>query len=517
MANQLKSVDGAGMSSLQRTISTVCLMLATLVQTLDSTIANVALPYMQGSLSASYDQITWVLTAYVISAAIFTAPVGWLAERFGRKNLLLCCVAGFTVTSMLCGIANSLSEIVVFRFMQGMFGAALVPLSQSTMIDSYPPERRGVVMSIWGMGVMVGPIIGPTLGGYLTSFYNWRFVFFVNLPLGIICFTGLAIFMKRTIPSKSSNFDWLGFAILSIGLAALQIMLDRGEELDWFSSAIIIGSLVVACLGLYLFIVHLITTRNSFIPRIVFADLNFNTALLSMLLVGIVMLASTALMPPFLENLANDPVETAGLIMAPRGAGTMIALMIAGRLSNRVDPRLLMMCGYTLLMLSTYIMEGWTPATSTSSMIITVVIQGAALGLVFLPLQFVAFATLAPELRTQGSSLLNLSRNVGNAVGISITAALLDHQTQYEHGVLAQYITPFARPLQAGGAVSHMLNPNTRTGAAVLDSMINNQAQIIAYADDYKFMFFITLPAMLCLFMMRRPPPLQGPIPAAAE
>jgi DHA2 family multidrug resistance protein len=252
-----------------RALITVCLMIATLMQALDSTIANVALPYMQGSLSASYDEITWVLTSYVVMAAIMTAPVGWLAMRFGRKNLFIACLVGFTVTSMLCGIAGSLPQMVVYRLLQGAFGAALVPLSQSTLLDIYPPEQRGMAMSIWGMGVMVGPILGPTLGGYLTYDFNWRYVFFVNLPFGIIAVLGLMFLMPRVEPNRSSKFDWTGFLALSLGLAGLQLALDRGEELDWFSSRSIITFFVLAGLGFYLFTVHMLTARNTFIPRAV--------------------------------------------------------------------------------------------------------------------------------------------------------------------------------------------------------------------------------------------------------
>src|SRR5947199_2200487 len=224
-----------------RGIVTVCAMVATLMQALDNTIANVALPYMMGSLSTTLDQITWVLTSYIVAAAIFTAPVGWLAARFGRKNLFLTCLAGFTIASMLCGSAESLTQMVVFRFLQGMFGAALVPLSQATMLDLYSIEQRGSAMAIWGMGVMVGPILGPTLGGYLTDVYNWRWVFFINLPFGLAAVTGIWLFLRDTHRDESLRFDWAGFAALGVGLGAMQLMLDRGTSQDWFGSTEIIA------------------------------------------------------------------------------------------------------------------------------------------------------------------------------------------------------------------------------------------------------------------------------------
>jgi DHA2 family multidrug resistance protein len=506
MSDTADKFGGATADAPHRGFITVCLMIATLMQALDTTVANVALPYMQGTLSASYDQITWVLTSYVISAAIFTAPVGWLTARFGRKNLFLTCLIGFTLTSMMCGVATSLPEMVTDRFLQGMFGSALVPLSQSTMLDIYPAEKRGMAMSVWGMGVMVGPILGPTLGGYLTYYYNWRFVFFINLPFGILAVLGLLFFMPRVQAGKDMRFDWLGFFILCIGLAALQIMLDRGEELDWFSSKEIVVSAVLAALGLYLFVVHLVTAKNPFIPRAAFADRNFNAGLITMFSVGIVLIASSSLMAPYLENLSNYPVATAGLIMSPRGIGTMVAMLIAGQLSARMDPRILMFFGYFLLGLSLYLLEGWTPDVSKGYMSMTIIIQGAGLGFIFVPLQVVAFYTMSPALRTQGSSLLNLMRNVGSAIGVSVTSALLDHQSQYEHAVLAQYITPFTRTFQPGTTARQMLNPVTPGGASLLNSLINVQSQIIGYIDDYKFMLLSAVPAMLCLFFMRKPP-----------
>jgi DHA2 family multidrug resistance protein len=496
-----------------RAIITVCAMIATLMQALDSTIANVALPYMQGSLSASYDQITWVLTSYVVAAAIMTAPVGWLAARFGRKHLFVLCLVGFTIASMLCGIAQSLPQMVLFRLIQGVFGAALVPLSQALMLDIYPPAQRGSAMAIWGVGVMVGPILGPTLGGYLTDVYNWRWVFFVNLPFGVAAVVGLLLFMPRASKNTGLKFDWTGFGVLALGIGALQMMLDRGQDKDWFSSGEIITEAVLAGLGLYLFVVHLFTAEKPFITPRIFKDINFSASLLMMFAVGVVLLATSALLAPWLQTLGDYPVATAGLVMAPRGVGTMAAMMIAGRLSARVDPRKLMGFGLLLLVWSLYESTTWTPDISARQLITTLVIQGAALGFVFIPLQVVAFATLPPALRTDGTALLSLFRNVGSAIGISITSAMLAHNVQVLHSELGAFINPFNRALQVGGAISHYWNPQTRAGAQVLDAIINHQAQIIAYIDDYKLMMLTTIPALLLLFLMRRP----GAAPAQSE
>ena len=500
-----------------RGIVTACAMIATLMQALDNTIANVALPYMMGSLSSTLDQITWVLTSYIVAAAIFTAPVGWLAARFGRKNLFLACLAGFTIASMLCGSADSLAQMVVYRFLQGTFGAALVPLSQATMLDLYPIEQRGSAMAIWGMGVMVGPILGPTLGGYLTDIYNWRWVFFINLPFGIVAIAGLWLFLRETRRDAALRFDWVGFAVLSLGIGALQLMLDRGEHLDWFGSTEIAIEAVLAGLGIYLFLMHLFTADKPFITPRIFRDLNFVAGLLVMFAVGMVLLSSAALLAPWLQNLGGYSVSEAGLLMVPRGVGTMIAMMIAGRLSNRVDPRLLMLIGLLLIAGSLWQMTGWTPEIAIFSFAATSVVQGFGLGFVFIPLQVIAFATLPVELRTEGTALFSLMRNVGSAIGISITSFLLAQNTQIMHAEIAAHVTPFNRMLQTGGAYLFW-NLTTHRGLAALNDEVTRQAQIIAYAYDFKFMLMITLPSVLLLLLMRAPrsakaaPPPEQPV-----
>jgi DHA2 family multidrug resistance protein len=469
--------------------------------TLDQTIANVALPYMQGSFSASYTEITWVLTSYITAAAIMTAPVGWLAGRFGRKPLFIGCILGFTIASMMCGAAQSLAQIVAFRLLQGMFSAALVPLSQATLLDIYPPERRGFAMAIWGMGVMIGPIMGPTLGGFLTEQYNWRWVFYINLPFGLLAAAGLLVFLTNTRQSDSARFDWLGFAVLSTGLGALQLMLDRGQDQDWFSSREIIIETILAGLGIYLFVVHLFSARQPLLRPSLFRDRNFLSGLVLMFAVGTLLVSSLALMTPWLMVMSNYPVETAGMVMAPRGLGNFTAIMISGRLTTRIDPRYLAATGLILLCTSFYVMTGWTPDVSQRSIILTIVLQGFGLGLVFMPVQILAFATLPPALRTEGASLFALLRNIGAAIGVSVTSTVLARNTQALHEVIGASLTPFNRALAAIGP----FNPATRHGAALLDRVVNEQASIIAYMNDYVLLICTTLPAVLLLLVMRRP------------
>lgn len=488
-----------------RALIVACAMIATLMQALDSTIANVALPYMMGSLSATADQITWVLTSYIVAAAIMTAPVGWLSARFGRKNLFILCLVGFTATSMLCGAAQSLPQMVVFRLLQGVFGAALVPLSQAVMLDIYPPEQRGSAMAIWGVGVMIGPILGPTLGGWLTEQYNWRWVFFVNLPFGILAVAGMLAFLPKAPVNAGLKFDWTGFAVLAFGIGALQMMLDRGQDKDWFGSGEIIAEAVLAGLGTYLFVVHLLLAPKPFIPAGLFRDRNFTASLVVMFAVGVVLLATSALLAPWLQTLEGYPVETAGFVMAPRGIGTMAAMLIAGRLSSRMDPRWIMIFGVLLLVWTLDQAAGWVPGLSDTKLILTLMVQGASLGFVFIPLNVVAFATLPPQWRTDATSLLSLFRNVGSAIGVSVTSFVLAHNVQQLHAEFGAYVTPFNRALQTGGAVTRLLNPMTGAGARLLDGMVNNQAQIVAYIDDYKLMMWTTLPTIILLLIMRKP------------
>ena len=487
-----------------RGLITVFAMMATLMQVLDATIANVALPYMQGSLGTTADEITWVLTSYVIAAAIMTAPVGWMAARYGRKNLFIACLAGFTISSMLCGAAQTLPQMVMFRLMQGVCGAALVPLSQATMLDIYPFEQRAQAMAIFGMGVMLGPIMGPTVGGYLTDAYSWRWVFYVNVPFGVVAITGLLIFLPKTPLRPELTFDWTGFAVLALGIGALQLMLDRGQGQDWFTSPEIIAEAVLAGLGLYLFVVHMFTAEKPFLPPAIFRDANFTAAMLMMFFTGAVLQASSALLAPYLQNLAGYPVATAGLTMAPRGIGTMVSMLVASRLSKHFDQRKIMATGLLLLGWTFHSMSQWTPDVSQHAMLLILLLQGCSLGLIFNPMTVMAFATLPVHLRGDATALQALSRNLGAAIGISVLSFMLTRNIQISHADIAAYVTPFNRMLQEP-AVSHYLDPATGSGARLLDQVINRQAQIIAYNNDYRIMTFFVIPPLLLLLLMRRP------------
>jgi DHA2 family multidrug resistance protein len=499
-----RSADGGNRAAI-----TVCVILATIMQALDTTIANIALPYIQGSVSASQDQINWVLTSYIVAAAIMTPPTGFLAGRFGRKRLFLVAVAGFTVASMLCGMAQSLEQIVLFRILQGMFGAALVPLSQSVLLDVYPKERQGFAMALWGIAVMVGPVLGPVLGGWLTENYTWRWVFYINLPIGALTFLGIVTFLQETEKNAGAKLDWFGFGTLSLAIGAFQVLLDRGEQLDWFGSGEIWVEAIVAASAFYLFLAHTFTADEPFVRPALFRDRNFTAGTLFIFIVGITYLASLALLTPYLQNLMNYPIVTAGLVMGPRGIGTMGAMLIVGRLVGRVDTRLLLAVGLGLTAWSLYAMTGWTPDISQATIIGNGVIQGAGLGFLFVPLSTVTLGTLPPDQRTEGAGLYNLARNIGSSVGISVVTSLLTQNTQANHAELAQHVTAVNRVFETP-AIAQFWNPATDAGRAALDAMITLQAQIIAYIDDFKLMMIVTLVAIPLLIVFKKPPSGRG-------
>jgi DHA2 family multidrug resistance protein len=491
-----------------RAAITLCVILATVMQALDTTIANIALPYIQGSVSASQDQINWVLTAYIVAAAIMIPTTGFLAGRFGRKRLLLVSVAGFTVASMLCGMAQSLVQIVLFRVLQGVFGAALVPLSQSVLLDINPKERQGSAMALWGMAVMVGPVLGPVLGGWLTENYSWRWVFYINVPLGALAFFGITTFLPETARTIGAKLDWFGFGTLSLGIGALQVLLDRGEQLDWFGSGEIWIEAVIAGSAFYLFLVHTFMADEPFVRPALFRDRNFAAGMTFIFIVGITYLASLALITPYLQSLMNYPIVTAGLVLGPRGLGTMAAMMIVGRLVGKVDTRLLLAVGLGLTAWSFYDMTGWTPDVSQMKIMTNGVVQGAGLGFLFVPLSAVTLATLSPQQRTEGAGLYNLSRNIGSSVGISVVTSLLTQNTQVNHAEIVQHVTAVNRIFE-NPIITQFWNPATDAGRAALDAMITTQAQIIAYIDDFKLLMIATL-VVIPLLLVFTPAPGGG-------
>jgi DHA2 family multidrug resistance protein len=486
---------------LRRNMVTICAMTATIMQALDTTIANVALPYMQGSLSASQDQINWVLTSYIVAAAIMTAPVGWIANRFGRKRIFVICSAGFTIASIMCGVAQDINQMVLFRLLQGVFGAALVPLSQAVMLDSYALHERAKAMSIWGMGVMLGPIMGPSLGAWLTETYSWHWVFFVNIPFGIVTVGGLLVFMDETRQNTELRFDWFGFAALAIGIGSMQLALDRGEQLGWLESNEIMLESIVSIIGFYYFFAHSFTTAKPFIQFAIFKDRNFVSGCVFMAVMGLVLYSTMALSSPYLQNVIGYPILTAGLLLATRGSGTFVAMMLVGRFMKYIEARTLIIGGLSLMSLSLFFMTGWTDQTNAPTIIVVSIAQGFGLGLVFVPLSTVAFLTLPNHLRTDGTSMLTLMRNVASSIGISIVIAQLTEGGRRVYAVLNEHITPFNHAMQMPD-VRRLIDMNSDGGRALADAIVTIQAQIIAFALDYQMVMVITLCAIPLTLMI---------------
>jgi MFS transporter, DHA2 family, multidrug resistance protein len=482
---------------------TVSIMLATIMNSLDTTIANVALPHIQGSVSASVEQITWVLTSYIIAAAIMTPLSGWLSERIGRKLLFLISIAGFTVASMLCGIANSLVEIVGYRLLQGVFGASLIPLSQSLLLDINPPEKHGQAMAVWGMGAILGPVLGPALGGYITEHLTWRWVFLINLPVGILAFLGVWFFVAHDTPKKGKPFDFIGFGALTLFVGATQMLLDRGPTLDWLDSFEIQCYLILAIIGLWVFITHTMTAAHPFFDRALIRDRNFMTACIFGFFIGILLFSTMALIPPMMQHLMGYPVLTAGIVSMPRGLGSLVAMFVVGQLVGRVDTRIILLTGLCLSGTALWQMTQFDLSMSQTPFIISGVIQGFGIGLIFVPLSTLAFATVSPQLRSEGSAVYTLIRNLGAAVGISIMQALVVTNTQAMHESLAGRLNLSDPVVQSD--LGSKIDLSSIAGLEAMNGEITRQATMVAYVDDFRLMLWVTILCVPMLLLMRKP------------
>ena len=478
------------------------IMLATLMQALDTTIANVALPDMQGSLSATQDQIAWVLTSYIVAAAILTPVTGWLASALGRRRLLVIAVSGFTAASVLCGLATGIGEMVLFRILQGLFGASLVPISQSLLLDVFPREKHGAAMALWGMGIMVGPILGPPLGGWLTENFSWRWVFLINVPVGALALLGILASVRKD-KSQPRPFDWRGLALLVVGIGAMQLFFDRGQSQDWFGSIEIQIEAALGALGLYLYWVHWRSREHALLDLGLWRNGNFALACLLIFVVGLVLFATLALLPPYLSQIARYPVMDIGLLLAPRGVGTLFGMMLVGRLIGRVDARWPIAVGMLLTAGSLYCMTGFGIDVAPREVLWIGVMQGLGLGLVFVPVSTVAYSTLAPQQRTEAASLFSLVRNIGASVGISVVMTLLARAVQVNHAEIAARIPAY-------GAEQALLpagwNPSTGAGAAALNAEISRQAAVIGYLNDFWLMMVLTLMAVPLVYFLRARP-----------
>ena len=502
------------LSPAERAFTTIAVILAMLMQVLDQTIANVALPHMQTSLGANRETVTWVLTAYIVASAIAIPITGWLAEQVGRKRLFIWSVILFTIASLLCAVANSLLVMVAFRVVQGVAGAFLVPLAQAVMFDINPPEKHGRAMALFGAGVMIGPILGPVLGGWLTDNFNWRWVFLINLPVGVLA----ALMMLRFLPATAigkRKFDLFGLFLIAVALGGMQMMLDRGEQLDWFESWEIWIECGLAISGLWMFGVHMLTARNPIFDPQMFKDRNFATGLLFMVVTGVMLLAGLALLPPLLQSLLGYSVLQSGFLTAPRGIGTLVSMIVVGRLVGKIDSRLLILFGMVLMSWSLWQMSGFSLDMDQRPIIVSGIIQGFALGFIFVPLNTLAFGTLNPKFRTTAASLFNLARNIGGSVGISVVTVMLARNVQISHSDLAAHITQYSIP-PISPAITQGAPPITDTVLMMADAEINRQALMIAYIDDFWLMMIVSLVAIPLLLLLKKGRKPQPGEPVAA-
>jgi DHA2 family multidrug resistance protein len=486
-----------------RLLITIAVMLATLMNSLDITIANVALPHIQGSVSAGPEQISWVLTSYIVAAAIMTPLSGWLSDRVGRKQLFLVSIGSFVVASILCGLATGLPELVIFRLFQGLFGAALIPLSQAILLDTYPPRLHGQAMAIWTAGAIVGPILGPALGGFLTENYSWRWCFFINLPVGILAVAGVWLFVPGQAKRRAAPFDFLGFGALALFVASLQLVLDRGPTEDWYGSREIWIETILAAIGLWVFLAHTFLAPRSFFNLRLARDRNFVVASVFGFFVSILLFSSMALLPPMMQENMGYPVLTAGLVTMPRGLGSLAAVLIISRFTGRIDTRLILVAGLMFCGVGFWQMSHFDLSMSPRAIIVSGIVQGFGIGLLFAPLAALAFATLPADLRGEASAFNSLVRNLGASIGISVMQALIVSNTQTMHASLAAKVIP-SDPIVGRGAPTRFDLASTE-GLAALNAEITRQASMVAYVDDFKLMLIITMLCAPLLLFLRRP------------
>jgi MFS transporter, DHA2 family, multidrug resistance protein len=486
---------------------TVLLILTfvTILYSMTVTIANVALPDIRGALSATQDQITWIVTANIVATAVATPMTGWLATRFGVRPVLLVAVTGFTISSVLCGAATSLAALVIFRIGQGLFGAAMVPVSQAFLLRNFPRHLHNAAMSIWAMGAVLGPIIAPTIGGYLSEAYGWRWVFFMIVPFGMIALLGVALVIREQADQAKTRLDWTGFLLLSLAILALQLLVDRGERNGWLDATESWIELIVVGGALYLFIVHTFTAKNSFVNPRLFLDRNYNLGLLLVLSFGMLNFTPMVLFPPLLQELRGYPQSVIGLLLAARGVGTLLAFTSMYFL-GRLDPRIPMAVGFILQGVSGYYMAQFDINLTTWDVGWTGFVQGIGVGFAWIPLSVIAFATLNPQMMNQGAAFFHLLRNIGSSIYISVSVVVLLHTAKVHYAISTEWVSIYNKifdmPFVAG-----LWNMNTPTGLAALSGEIQRQGLMIGYINAF-YLFaltsFLTVPFIFFLRVPRK-------------
>jgi MFS transporter, DHA2 family, multidrug resistance protein len=493
----------------------VSVMFATFMEVLDTTVVNVSLPHIAGSLSASIDEATWALTSYLVANAIILPMTGWLASMFGRKRLLMMSVVGFTASSFLCGLAPTLSTLILFRIMQGATGGALQPLSQAVLLEAFPPQDRGKAMGFWGLGIVVAPILGPVLGGWLTDTYSWRWVFYINIPVGIasIVMTKLYIFDPPYLRSESRSVDYWGIGMLTVGIGALQIVLDKGQQEDWFSSTLITGLAIVSAVTLIALVFHELTTEYPIVDLRVFKARSYAVGVFLMTIVGFVLYGSMVLLPVMLQTLLGYPPLQAGIAMAPRGMGSFVMMPIVGMMTGRFDARKLLTAGLlvggmTLLWLSQLNLQAgyW-------DIFWPQLIQGVGMSLLFVPLTTVAMDPIPREKMGYATSLFNLMRNIGGSIGIAITGTMLSRNQQSTTSMLGNNVTAydpasqamFAQMRAAFMAAGNDVVTATDRAYAALFGAVQRQASMVSFVGLFQLLGFLFLALIPLVLLMKRP------------
>ncbi len=481
----------------------VSVILAGTIYEINITIATVALPHMQGAFAATHDQISWVVTSFVLGMTMVLACSGWLADRFGRKRIFLIGTIGFTLASLLCGTATSVEEAVLWRLLQGGFGAPLVPISQAMTLDAFPKEHHGTALTIWGIATMIGPAMGPTVGGLLVEHYSWPWTFYFGVPFGIIAAIGVWLLVEEDTPLASRPMDWIGFTAIITVVAMLQFILNRGERLDWFASAEIIVATAVTIAALYIFVIHSTLARHPFLEPAMFRDRNFAIGLPLTFVWGFVLYGNIVLTSLMLQELRGFPVVTLGLVMSPRGIGVMVGMVIGNLLITRLNPRIILSMGLGMIALSSWVMSGWSNQVEPFAVIWTGFLQGVGTGCGFIPLFAMMFATLNTKLRTEGIMLFNLMLFTGISCGIAVAVSVLTRSTSINHATLMEHISRYndllSQPRAAGA-----WDTGTRGGLASIEAEVTRQATMIGYLNNFTFIAYLTLAAVPCAFLFRR-------------
>lgn len=495
-------------------LMTFALILAPLVQVFDTSVVSIALTQMQGSLSATQDQIAWVLTSYLIAITIATPLWGALGGRFGRKPLLLISIAGFTVFSLFAGSSQSLEEVLVHRFFQGVFGAALIPLALSSLLAIYKREDFSIAMGWWGVGIMFGPVFGPTLGGYIAEYYSWRWAFYLNLPLGALAFTMVALLVPRPGNRTNRPFNYFGFLMLAITVGCLQFILDRGNRMDWFDSPTIITLSLISAAALWLFLVNSWTSKTPFIDPGLFLDHNYLAGTVLRVLFGAVLFGSLVLLPPFLQKQGGYSLIDSAWILAPRGLGSMLGSMFVGRLIQHIDPRKMMGCGMVLTAYTMYALSTFTSDIDLVAVTIICFFQGLAFSMFVIPVNTVAFSTLSPERRDLGTSFYALLNNIGRNLGIALLVTYFTYQAQASRSVLRDNINPFSDAFRHG-LVPDAWSATNPAGLSALNRVMTREAELIAYVSDFRVLAVAILVCLPVVFIMNNPHAQNKTVPAA--